>query len=295
MAQIVARLAPSEGYTESVMEGVRFMRLNRSLARTPVLYEPSICIIVQGRKRGFLQGEMFVYDAQHYLVVSVPMLFESEADASVEQPLLGLSLRINQVLATELALLLDEAGGLPPATPRSLFSTPLTGSLADAVLRLLEVLCLPLEARVLGAAILREIFFRALTGEQGAAMRAALMQGSHFHKIGKALRRIHADYVAGIDVQTLAGEAGMSVPAFHAHFKAVTATSPIQYLKAMRLHQARLLMVRSGVTAASASLAVGYESASQFSREFKRMFGRTPAEETLQMKSALLLMPAERP
>jgi AraC-like DNA-binding protein len=126
-----------------------------------------------------------------------------------------------------------------------------------------------------------------LAGSQGGAIRAALAQHSQFSKIAKALRRIHADYDSDLDVTRLADEAGMSVPAFHANFKAVTATSPIQYVKTTRLHKARLLMVQDGVSAAVAASRVGYESASQFSREFKRFFGRTPVEETRQTKHLL--------
>ena len=126
-------------------------------------------------------------------------------------------------------------------------------------------------------------------------MRAALTHQGHFGKIARALRRIHQDYQSDLNVTSLACEANMSVPAFHAHFKAVTQCSPIQYVKAARLHKARLLMVRGGVTAASASALVGYESASQFSREFKRMFGRSPVAEAQFMKHTLALMPAAEP
>ena len=126
-------------------------------------------------------------------------------------------------------------------------------------------------------------------------MRAALTSQGHFGKIARALRRLHADYQADMNVASLAAGANRSVPAFHAHFKAVTQCSPIQYVKSARLHQARLLMVRSGVTAASASALVGYESASQFSREFKRLFGRSPVQEAGFMKQMLALTPAPAP
>jgi len=143
-----------------------------------------------------------------------------------------------------------------------------------------------LEATILGPDVVREIYFRVLTSEQGSSMRAALNVQGHFGKITKAIRTIHASYDQKLDIGHLADEAGMSTTSFHAHFKAVTSTSPIQYLKTTRLHQARLIMVRNGVTAAMASARVGYESPSQFSREFKRMFGRAPSEEAARMKQA---------
>jgi len=292
MAALVKRLAPNEGYTPSALDGVRLMRSNRSMPRRPVMYEPSICIVCQGRKRGYLGDEVYIYDAQQYLVLSVPLPFEGETEASPEEPFLAVGVRIDLAVAAELLLALDEAGGAAAPAPKGICATPLDDHLADAVLRLLNTLCSPVEARLIGPAIVREIYFRVLTGEQGGAIRAALTHQSQFGKIAKALRRIHAEYNGDLDVGGLAQECGMSVPAFHVHFKAVTQTSPIQYVKVTRLHQARLLMIQDGTSAAHAAARVGYESASQFSREFKRFFGRTPQEEAAFMKNALTTTPA---
>ncbi len=292
MAEMVLRLAPNQGLTQTALEHVRLMRSNRSWPRHPVLYEPSICIVCQGRKRGYLGDEVFVYDPQHYLVLSVPLPFEGETEASPEEPFLAVTLRVDLAVAAELLLALEEAGGQSAPDPAGICATPLDAPLADAVLRLLNALTSPLEARLIGPSILREIYFRVLTGAQGGAIRAALTHQSQFGKVAKALRRIHAEIEADIDVGSLAREAGMSVPAFHAHFKAVTQTSPIQYVKATRLHRARLMMVQDGASAAHAASRVGYESASQFSREFKRFFGRTPQEEAAAMRSILVSTPA---
>lgn len=292
MTNLLTELAPNEGYTLSALDGVRFMRSDRPLGRTPVLYEPSIVIVCQGRKRGFLGDEIHLYDAQHYLVLSVPLPFSTETEASEAQPMLAVSLRLDLTAVADLVLAIGQSRDHTNVAPRGMVSTPLGGVLADATLRLLEVLASPLEAQILGPAIVREICFRVLVGEQGGAMRAALAHQGQFGKVAKALRRIHADYAQALDVAHLAGEAGMSVPAFHAHFKTVTQTSPIQYIKSTRLHQARLLMIRDGVTAAAASARVGYESPSQFSREFKRFFGRTPVEEVRDLRASFALSPA---
>jgi AraC-like DNA-binding protein len=292
MADLIVRLAPSEGYTLSAVDGVAFMRSNRPLVRTPALYEPSIVIVAQGRKRGFHGGQTYVYDAQHYLALAVPLPFEIETEASVEEPMLGVAIRIDIATIAELVLAVDDLRPQADVPPATLFATPLDDRLGDAALRLLEVLSDPVEARLLAPGIVREITYRVLTGEQGGGLRAALTQGGHFGRIAKALRRIHMEYARPLDVATLASEANMSVPTFHTHFKAVTTTSPIQYIKAMRLHHARLLMVRSGLNAATASERVGYESASQFSREFKRLFGRSPVDETRQLKDLLDLAPS---
>src|SRR5262249_29698710 len=158
------------------------------------------------------------------------------------------------------------------AAPKGMYATPLDATLRDAVIRLLRALSSPLEARVLGPALVREIHYRVLVSEQGASMRAALLARGHFAKISRALRMIHRRYRTPLTVEELAAAAGMSTPSFHVHFKSITRSSPMQYLKSIRLHQARLLMVQASMTAAAAAGAVGYESPSQFSREFRRLF-----------------------
>lgn len=202
-------------------------------------------------------------------------------------PAARLSVQLDLQVAAELVLALDEVHASPlPATAVQAW-LPLDEGVADAVLRLLRALPYALDARVLGPGIVRELIYRVLTGPQGAAVRASLGHQGSMRRIGKALRRIRESYAEAVDVAALANEAGMSIAAFHAHFKALTQTTPIQFLKTTRLQQARLLMMREGVSAAHASQLVGYESNSQFSREFKRLFGRTPTQEALRMKAAL--------
>lgn len=297
MVRLIEKLAPNEGYTQSTLDSVRLMRSDRPLGRTPVLYEPSIVIVCQGRKFGFLGNATYVYDAQHYLVLSVPLPLSTETEASADEPMLAVSIRLDLLELSDLITQIgqiDEGGHHAEVSPAGIVSTQLDGQLADATVRLLESLTTPLDAHVLGPAIVREICFRVLTGAQGGAMRAALAHNGRFGRVARALRRIHADYAQPLNVASLAEEAGMSVPAFHANFRTVTQTSPIQYIKSTRLHQARLMMIRDGVTAAAAAGRVGYESASQFSREFKRMFGRTPVEEVRDMRESFSLSPAVR-
>ncbi len=286
MVELLGRLAPDEGYTQAELDGVRFMRVNHPVPRMPVLYEPSIIVVCQGRKRGYLGEQAFVYDAQQYLVLSVPLPFECETDARPDAPFLAISIRVDLAVIAELAILLDETHGASASEPCGVCSTPLDAPFADAVLRLLEALASPHDTRVLGPSIMREIAYRVLTGAQGDAIRAALVQQHQFGRIAKALRRIHADLQGDLDVETLAREAGMSLAVFHAQFKSVTATSPMQYVKTTRLHQARLMMVQDGLGAGAAAARVGYASASQFSREFKRLFGRSPVDEVRWMREA---------
>jgi len=294
MVALMERLAPVEGYNLSALPDVRFLRSNRPLSRTPVLYEPGIVIVCQGRKRGFLGEREYVYDAQHYLAVAVPVPFSMETEASAEEPLLAVYLRLDFQLTADLLLELAEQGLAVQAEPQGMLSTPMDERLGASVLRLLDALLDPLETAMLGPALIREIYFRVLTSSQGAAMRAALMQQGRFATIARALRKIHASFSDALDVEQLAGEANMSVATFHHHFKAVTSTSPMQYLKSTRLHQARLLMIRNEISVAAACAKVGYESASQFSREFKRLFGRSPVEEVERMRKTFA-MPDPQP
>lgn len=293
MIDRLLKLAPREGYTLSILDGVKFMRANRYMPRMPVLYEPCIVIVLQGKKLGYLGDQLFQYDPQQFLVLSLPLPFESETLGTAEEPMLAVAIRIDLSVVAELVLSL-EASEAPPTCPQlGMVSTPMDAKLSDAVMRLITVLSSPLESAVMGAAIKREIFFRVLTSSQGPAIRAALLQQSQFSKIGKALKLIHSDFSADLNINVLATEAGMSVAAFHANFKALTATSPMQYLKTTRLHKARLHMLQDGMSATTAAAQVGYESISQFGREFKRFFGRTPRQEVAEMKQSLITMPAE--
>lgn len=293
VADLLRALAPREGYNLTALPDVRILRSDRPLSRTPVLYDPGIVIVCQGRKRGYFGDEVYLYDEQHYLAVSVPVPFTMETDATPAHPLLAIYMHLDFQMAAELMIQIDRQG-MPAAAaaPRSMMSSPMDAALRTSVVRFLEAMNQPLEAAILGPALVRELYFRVLTGAQGNAMRAALAMQAQFGKIGKALRRIHATYAQALDLTQLASEAGMSVPTFHSHFKAITRTSPMQYVKSTRLHQARLLMVRQGMTAAAASHAVGYESQSQFNREFKRLFGLPPAEETRRMRQSFALPPA---
>jgi AraC-like DNA-binding protein len=286
MIALLRHLAPAEGYTLTPLPDVRLLRADRPLSRTPVLYEPGIVIVVQGRKRGFLGDEVFVYDNQHYLVVSVPVPFTMETDASADEPLLAIYFRLDHAVAAELCIQIDERRGASSAAPRGLYSSPMEDALTASVLRLLEALANPLEGEVLGPALVREIYYRILSGAQGGSLRAALAQQGKFGMVARAIRMIHSRYRETLSIDELAKEAAMSAPTFHAHFRAMTGTSPMRYVQSTRLHQARLLMLRQHTTAAAAAAAVGYESASQFSREFRRLFGRPPVEEVERMKQS---------
>jgi AraC-like DNA-binding protein len=288
MTSLLGALATCDGIHPTPIDGVQLMRASQPIPRSQVLYEPGIVIVGQGRKRGYLGDRVFTYDAHNYLVLSVPLPFECETEASPEGPMLAVSIRVDLAVLGELLMKMDGAhGGSTPAMPQGIYSTKLDIKLSEAAVRLLECLANPDETKILGPQVVREITYRVLCGEQGGALRAAAALHSRFGQVNRTVQRIHTEYARDLTVEELAETAGMSASAFHQNFKAVTSTSPLQYLKSIRLHKARMLMVHEGLRAGIAAERVGYESSSQFSREFKRLFGSSPIEETVRVRRML--------
>ncbi|WP_413991256.1 AraC family transcriptional regulator [Labrys okinawensis] len=280
LVELAGRLAPHQGYNPTPLPGVRILRTDAILRDVPVLYKPGAVFVLQGRKRGVLEGEVYLYDEEHYLAVSVPVPFRMESLASPERPLLAVYVEFDMLLAAEIAA---EVGKRRSASAtgrmRGLVSSRMEPDLENVVLRLLRALGDPVELAVLGAGILRELHYRVLVGPQGGEMIAALQQQGTAGRIVQSLARLRESYACDISVAALASEAGMSVPSYHVHFKALTGSTPIQYVKAMRLHEARAMIARREKTIAEVAASVGYASAAQFSRDFKRHFRRTASQE----------------
>lgn len=285
IAAMIDRQIPRDGFHATRVPGVRLLRAVQHFERGPLLYEPGIVIVAQGAKVGYLATEVYRYDASHYLVLSVPMPFECETFASEQEPLLAVLVGAEVTLLQEILREIDahDEGARNARTDNTpsapMASVPLDPQILEVVGRLLRALSSPVDARVLGETLVRELLFRVLQGPQGAALRAVARRQSGYSRIANALQRIHLDYGSALDIDTLAREANMSASTFQHNFKAVTLTSPLQYLKRVRLHKAQLLLQHDGMRISAAALQVGYESASQFSREYRRYFGRSPSEE----------------
>jgi AraC-like DNA-binding protein len=280
LVALLGALATREGPNPTSLSGVKLYRISRPLPRHAAVYEPWIIIIAQGSKRVYFSGDVYIYDVDNYLVTAVPMPAECEIPrASPADPYLSLTIRVDPAMIGGLLL---EMGAEPQDTqpiPRGLYTSPLTQPLKDAAIRLLECLKSPTDSKVLGPQFVREIVYRVLQGERGEVLRALAAGNSHFAQISRVMDHLHRDYAKPIEVESLARHARMSPSTFHQKFKAVTTMSPLQYLKSVRLDRARLLMVQDGCTASAAAFAVGYESAPQFSREYKRQFGVSPAQD----------------
>ena len=252
-----------------------------------MVYDPSIVVVAQGRKKGYLGDQVYTYDAYNYLVLPVPLPLGCETvEASSEKPALALSVQVTPTVLGELLLQMDDVYVANGAVPRGIYSTLLVDELSNAVVRLLEFLRSPIDTRVLGPQIVREITYHVLRGEHGGALREMVTRHSNFSQIAKVLKRIYMKHPTALDLETLANEANISVSTFHHNFKAVTSTSPLQYVKSIRLHRARIMMAQDGLNACTAAGQVGYESASQFSREFKRFFGSSPSEEAKKVRAS---------
>ncbi len=272
-------LAPRLGYNQTALGCVRILRTEAVLNDIPVLYKPGAVFVLQGSKHGVLDGDIYLYDEDHYLAVSVPVPFRMTSKASPQRPLLALYLEFKMQMVAEIAMQLEKLGGPASAKPKGLFSSRMDSSMADVLLRLLTALSSPVEVAVLGGCILRELHYRVMSGPQGGAVIAALQRKGTSGKLLESVAWLRENYGSEIAVADLARAVGMSVPSYHVHFKDLTGSSPMQYVKALRLHEARLMIARQTGTIAEVAASVGYVSPAQFSRDFRRHFGRTASEE----------------
>ncbi|MDA3919816.1 MAG: AraC family transcriptional regulator [Salinisphaera sp.] len=278
LGELIAPHVRCDGYTASNIEGVTLMASHASRARTPLVYAPGLIFVAQGKKTGYLDDRVIHYGAGHYLVQAMPLPFECETGADADHPLLGAVMRIEPAVLAELAAAMpnpqpDERGAdsLPMA------AVSLDSAMLDVLERLLACLDDPQSAAILGASRRREVLFEALRGPQGRLLRQLVQDQGAYARVARAIDRLHADFTMPLAVDRLAAEAHMSASTFHAHFKRVTRLSPLQYQKRIRLLHARHLLASRVENVAGAAMAVGYQSASQFSREYKRYFGVAPA------------------
>ena len=244
---------------------------------TSYMHEPSICLIAQGAKRVLLGEETYAYDAQHFLLASVDLPIVAQiTEASPETPYLGLKLKLDP---REIAQLMADSSLPPPRAQqesRGMAVGELSESLLCTFLRLLDLLDEPENIPILAPLIQREILYRLLVGEQGPRLRQIGAAGCRSHQIARAIDWLKANFSQPLRIDDLATRVRMSTSAFHHHFRALTAMSPLQYQKWLRLHEARKLMLTEQLDAANAAFQVGYESPSQFSREYSRLFGAPP-------------------
>src|SRR3984893_16355874 len=283
----VARLTPVDGVHQSALSWLALIRNSVPTVCMATVYQPCLAIVVQGRKRALLNDEVFYYDALNYLVVSVTLpMMGQVVEATPEHPFLGLRLDLDLEEIARLLLELGDRGAAPVAADCALFVARMDEALLDAVLRMVKLLDAPEDIAVLAPAVQREIYYRVLRGELGQRLvDMAECEGGN-HRIVRAIEWLKQRYTEPLRIEDLADAVHMSPSALHHRFKAVTAMSPLQYQKHLRLHEARRLMFADGIECATAGHRVGYESPSQFSREYRRLFGAPPRVEIARLREA---------
>jgi AraC-like DNA-binding protein len=238
---------------------------------------PSICLIGQGRKRLFLGEDVYIYDAHRFLITSVDLPVVTQIlEASSERPYLGLTMELDLRMIAQLMLDNDIPLSRPANDRLGIAVSEVSVPLLDAFDRLLDLLEHPEDIPALAPLVQQEIFYRLLMGEQGARLRQITSIGNHGYQIARAIDWLKDNFSKPVKVEELAGKAGLSVSAFHNHFRSMTAMSPLQFQKRMRLNEARRLMLMNHLDVSRAAFEVGYESPSQFSREYSRLFGAPP-------------------
>jgi AraC-like DNA-binding protein len=285
LAQLIERYTGKDGSYETAIPSLSFSRFSDVTGPSYGVYMPSLCIIVQGRKEVLLAQETYVYGPSDYLVASVNLPIAGiVTEASFKNPYLALKLEFtpNQILEvlqdSQLAVNKKENAR------RGMYVSQIEASLLDVVTRLVHLLETPNDIPVLVPLITKEIIYRVLQGQHGVTLGQIAIEGSSTYGIKDVINHIMNNYDQSFRIEDLAEIANMSVSSLHRHFKEVTAMSPIQFQKQLRIQEARRLILSESTDATEAAFRVGYESPSQFSREYSRMFGLPPKEDIKRLK-----------
>ena len=288
LVERIARAMRADG-TVQPLQGLHLSRSSLPLKPLHSVLEPSLCVIAQGSKEVLLGDSRYRYDPSHYLLATIELPRVSQVlEASKERPYLSLRLELAPTLVSSVMVEAGHASPRDPADVRAIAVSPLDVHLLDAVVRLTRLLDSPADAPVLLPLITREIIYRLLGGEQGTRLRHLAIQGGYTPHIARAVGRLRRDFDQPLRIENIAQELGMSVSGFHHHFKAVTAMSPLQFQKRLRLQEARRLMLGEDLDAASAAYRVGYHDASHFNREYKSLFGVPPMRDVQRLREEAL-------
>ncbi|HCG7130187.1 TPA: AraC family transcriptional regulator [Vibrio parahaemolyticus] len=288
LAKLIDRWTGNANQYDTPISGLRFSRWTTPTPPTSYTHNPSICLIAQGRKRVLLAEESFIYDANHFLISSVDLpIIANIIEASEEQPYLGLIMELDLTEISQLIVDSELAFTQSKEAQKGIAVGELSESLLDAFVRLAELLDEGQNIKILAPIIKREIFYRLLMSEQGTRLHQIVTAGSHSHQIAKAIDWLKNNFVKPLSVGDLASYTGMSKSSFYTHFRSMTSMTPLQFQKKLRLSEARRLMLTENLDAMAATFKVGYESPSQFSREYSRLFGAPPSKDIKSLRENL--------
>jgi AraC-like DNA-binding protein len=284
LASNLERNTSTDGEHKTAISGLMLYRASKPSDLAAVVYEPSLCVVGQGAKEVRLACDPYRYDPAHSLLVSVDLPVETRViEASQDRPCLVAVISLDLAVVGE--TLADGIPALPVGSPmRGLSVNPIEWPLIDAVSRLVDLLDSPQDIGQLSPLVMREIAYRLLTGLHGSRLRQIASSGAPAHRIARAIRWLKDHFAEPLQIDSLAHHVWMSPSALHLHFKNVTALSPLQYQKRLRLQEARRLMLGEKLDAADAAFRVGYESPSQFGREYRRMYGASPRKDVTTLK-----------
>lgn len=287
LAALIDRHATTDGVHPTPIPGVWLIRASHPTEPLHVLHVPAVCIVASGRKQVTLADLSYDYDAAKYLVVSVDLPIGGQVtEASADAPYLCVRIDLDPAMLAALVVEQGDAAPVGDDSGHGLFVSNTTPALIDAAVRLVSLLDTPRDIGYLAPLAQREILYRLLMGEQGGAIRNIAAGESRLQQVNRAISWIKLHFAKPFSIDAVAAEARMSPSALHLHFKTVTAMSPLQFQKQLRLQEARRLMVGRALDAASAAYEVGYESASQFTREYRRLFGAPPARDVARLKAS---------
>jgi AraC-like DNA-binding protein len=286
LAAIISRHCPGDGTVDTVIPGLKLFRGSNTEVPTCAILTSVFAMMAQGAKRITVGDDTYDYDARHYLISSVDLpMFSRITRASAAEPYLGLALGIDPLKINELAAAMPKNRAVE-AVDRGIAVGLLSIDIQNTALRLVRLLDTPADIPVLAPIIERELLYRLLAGPLGSRLRQAVASGSHSHQIVRAIDWLKTNLDQPLSIERLASLSNMSRSSLHHHFKALTAMTPLQYQKQLRLQEARRLMLVSNADAASAAHHVGYESPSQFNREYRRMFGTPPGRDVAQFRQS---------
>lgn len=286
LVERMMKILPEDGVLESI-PGFYVARVSKQL-ESRAIYSPAFCFVIQGSKQVFLGKEVFRYDPGHYLIytVDLPLVFKVE-EASEAKPYLGFRLDLDPNLVASVMIDSGIESKKSDASVKAINVNAINDDLLDAVVRLVRLLENPNDAKILAPLIIKEIIYRLLQGGQGTRLSHLMTSAKENQRISQAIGHLRENYAQPLRIEDVAREFGMSISGFHHQFKSVTAMSPLQFQKQIRLQEARRLMLGEDLDAASAGFRVGYEDPSYFSRDYKKLFGAPPQRDIAKLRSNL--------